>query len=211
MTFAQELRKLFATFGYPLKTGAGVSQTTLDKAAKRLGITLPAAVETYYLLAGKERQFNQAHNRLLPPSEWTVRRGRLVFLDENQSVCCWGVSVQSANDDPPVSQTTDIDEADERDVKWYLEHRRFSTFMLVMLHWQAVCAGMPVSGMSPSAKLPKLDKSWRKFGPVSKGTAYSRTGQVVFHEPSMGLLVGTKSKKSMEELSAAWNLDLDVL
>src|SRR4051812_28923382 len=95
MPFKNVYQQLFQAFGYPLSERTALSSGVLAEAEKRLGVRVPAALREYYLVAGRERRFNACCNRLLPPSEWAVDKQRLVFMEENQAVCCWGVSIRN--------------------------------------------------------------------------------------------------------------------
>jgi hypothetical protein len=88
MTSFQTLyQTIFDTFGYPLGASASLPPAELAEAEQRLGMRLPAALRDYYLVAGRETQFNTCCHRLLPPSKWFVEKKRLVFMEENQMVC----------------------------------------------------------------------------------------------------------------------------
>src|SRR5262245_47258682 len=99
-----------------------VSSRAITAAEKRLEHPAPAALRDYYLAVGKLDQLNDAHNHLLPPEEWFVDGGKLVFLAENQAVCYWGVGAsKSRPDDPPVFQGVNNL---PNPIKWHPEHRR---------------------------------------------------------------------------------------
>jgi hypothetical protein len=200
MSFRVNLQNLFETFGYSLKAADGLTESVLDRQAKKLGIALPSSLKTLYELAGREKRFTRCHNRLLHPADWSVSKGRLIFFDENQSVCCWGVSVRSASADPPVSQGMgDEDEGYD----WRLEHRKFSTFILGMLHFQAVMGGMAYCGMlGPIPNFKKaFAKGWKKYGPIGGGSAFSRPGQVIYSEVSTGNFAGARTKQEFEMMA----------
>jgi len=195
-------RGIYSSFDAPLKDGAAMTASTIDAASTRLGITVPTALRDFYLVAGRERRFNQVHNRFIAPKEWSIDRQRLVFLEENQAVVFWGVSLRtSANDDPSVSQGIN-----DEPIEWHLEHRRCSVFIAVMLHWQAVSGGMKhCKAAAPSATTrKKLDKNWAFVGEVNNMRAYHRDGQVVCHCPDFGpwsLSAGASSKPNLDAIS----------
>ncbi len=63
------------------------------------------ALRDDYLCAGRERRFNHVFNRLLPPQEWFIDQGQLVFMEVNQSVVFWGIALEAEMiDDPPIFQ-----------------------------------------------------------------------------------------------------------
>src|SRR5262249_38986158 len=102
-SFKKYYRTMYRTFGYPLTQVAGFASEVLAAAQKRLGVQVPAALRDYYSVAGRERRFSACHHRLLPPQQWAIDQQRLIFMEENQGVVCWGVSTRNPDvDDPPV-------------------------------------------------------------------------------------------------------------
>ncbi len=93
-SFKDYYRNIYRTFGYPLTARTGVSSAILDAAEKRFGTKLPLALRDFYLVAGNERRFNSSLNRVLAPKDWFVDQRRLAFMEENQAVVFWGVSVR---------------------------------------------------------------------------------------------------------------------
>src|SRR5690349_10735625 len=132
MNFQQFYRQLFDSFGYPLARNSSVPVASLAAAAKSLGVSVPSALGDYYAVAGREKRLNLSHNRLLSIGDWHIDKKRLVFMEENQGVVVWGVSIGNPkNDDPPVAQAVNDD-----DLQWFQENRRCSVFIAVMLHFQ---------------------------------------------------------------------------
>src|SRR5690349_13306014 len=141
-SFRRYYRGIYDAFGYPLSERTALSPEVLDAGRKRLGVPVPRALRDYYLVAGRERRFNSCHNRLLPPSKWTVDQRRLVFMEENQAVVYWGVGTRNPDaDDPAVWQGVNGEP-----IAWYAEHRKCSVFLAVMLHYHAVNGGFPFCG-----------------------------------------------------------------
>lgn len=178
VSFKTYYRTIYSTFGYPLSERTALPPGVLAEAGKRLGVRVPAALRDYYLVAGRERRFNTCHNRLWPPSEWTLDRHRLLFMEENQCVVWWGVSTRNPDsEDPPVSQGIE----DER-IIWYPEHRKCSVFLGVMLHYQAVNGGCRFCGTAdfPQPSSYRFEEhGWTCYGEMRSMLAYSRPNQVV--------------------------------
>jgi hypothetical protein len=143
----EHYRRLFDRFGFPLGRSHAVETSALDKTEQRLGHAVPRALRAHYEVAGNERQFNRSMQRFLPPSKWFVDQGRLVFLEENQSVRWWGVSLKSRGaKDPAVYQGLRHDD----EIEWNKEHDKCSTFISVILHYQAVSDGFKSGGTEPT-------------------------------------------------------------
>ncbi|HEX4610862.1 MAG TPA: hypothetical protein VH092_21915 [Urbifossiella sp.] len=129
--FAEEYRRVLAAITGWAGSAHGYSLRAVEAAEGRLGFGIPEALRDYYLSVGRHA-LNRVHNRLWPPDALEVSRGRLVFLEENQSVVYWGVPRRTTAADPMVSQTMDLD-----DGGWAAD-ARCSRFLPAMLCWYAV-------------------------------------------------------------------------
>lgn len=209
VSFERHYRQIFDSFGYPLSKNAGVLPAALSKAEKSLGITVPKALLDYYLVAGREKHFNEAHNRLISCNDWEIHRKRLLFMVENQGVVVWSVSIGSSQDeDPKIWQASN-----EEPYEWYQETRRCSVFLSVMLHYQAINGGMKYSANAearPDLKR-KLKTKWTCYGTVNRMTAYSRQNQVLCIEPDMGILAAGKTKRDLDAIASELELTWDQL
>jgi hypothetical protein len=214
--FKKYYSTLFRSFGYPLSSGTSNSADLLDRSARRLGVRLPRSLKDYYLVAGRERRFSACHNRLLRPTEWWVDRGRLIFMEENQCVVWWGVSVRNANSvDPAVSQGIN-----DEPISWYPEHRKCSVFLAVMLHYQAVSGGFPFYGRADAPEESSYrfeENGWKYYGEVNSLQAYSRPNQVVCLMPPGDLpfmqrwsvLAGGKTNPDLQTIAADLGVRFD--
>jgi hypothetical protein len=177
-SYADRYRRTYAILGHELTPRDGRAESRIAAAEARLGIRVPKSLRDYYLVAGRERRFNQVHNRLLAPDGWRVERGRLVFMEENQAVVSWGVeAIPRPAGDPPVFQGVE-----DETIRWYREHDKCSVFLLGMLHWQGAFGGaMRHTGTAPVPRgvVNELDRDWRFVGEVNKMRAYHRPGQAV--------------------------------
>ena len=169
---------------------------------------LPAATQDYYLVAGQERRFNGCHNRLLSPQEWSVDKQYLLFMEENQSVLWWGVSLRNRKSaDPPVYQGMN-----DEPMTWCREHRKCSVFLTVMLHYHAVSGGFrfcPPPNAPEQSEYRFEKNGWTLRGEVNSLLAYSRQDQVVCLMPpgdlpfmqKWSVLVGAKSKANLKAVA----------
>ena len=115
------------------RRGDGVTAAALARCERRIGVTLPAAMRAYYLLAGRVAAINTAHNRLLAPDQWRVEAGHLWFMEESQAVVHWGLPLRRlADDDPVVYQRANVAGA-----RPYSERLRFAAFVVRISDWQA--------------------------------------------------------------------------
>jgi hypothetical protein len=193
--FRNLYRKTFWALGHRLTARDGMPAGRIAAAEKKLGLRLPAALRDYYLVAGRERSLNHAFNHLRAPGGWEKHASKLIFLEEQQCVVVWGVTVAASSpaDDPAVFQGPMVDDEPSG---WYLEQRRCSAFLVFMLHLQAAYGGgMRFTGAAAAAKslIKALDRNWYFAGEVNGMRAYSRPGQVVCIAPWPDLLGGGKS------------------
>lgn len=180
MNLRDEYSRLFAKLGLPLSKRDGIPATNLTKAESKLGTRLPRALRDYYLVAGREKILNHSLNRLCSPSEWEIHSGKLIFMEENQTVVVWGIPVsKSPAQDPTVFQCPLVD--GELD-KWYSERTRCSDFLKFMIHLQAAYGGgMPCGSSAPAAddRSTKLRSEWSFGGEVNGMRVFSKPHRVV--------------------------------
>lgn len=132
----------FATYhlGRPLHGDDGHAASELTAAEQRLALRLPPALRDYYAVCGAVEALSCSHNRLLPPRELQCEDGYLVFMDENQSVCCWGLRLDSlAGNDPQVWQGVSMAGRDA--LEWHGEGLPCSQWLRLMGWWQLVNGG----------------------------------------------------------------------
>jgi hypothetical protein len=176
--FDQSYREFFSSLGIVLNSKDGCVASGLVAAEKRLALSTPLALRDFFLVAGREAKLTRAHNRLLPPGEWFVDAGRLVFLEENQTAVFWGVPV-TADGDPSVDQGVNGSA-----IEWHAEHERCSVFLKVMFSWQAVMGGL---GRTWSARVDddfaQRLHSWTALGSIHELQAYSANSTALCYVP----------------------------
>ncbi|QDY77314.1 SMI1/KNR4 family protein [Streptomyces qinzhouensis] len=106
----------------PLGAGDGCGAEEIAAAEERLGLRLPAALKEAYALLGRRPDLTDNHDVLRPLAELELDEAgeALVFRDENQGACRWGIPLAEAGlDDPPVVIRPDLlDKAEERWEPW---------------------------------------------------------------------------------------------
>jgi len=80
--------------GRPLTAQDGVTPESIASAERALGRSLPVPLATFYRLVGNLPQFTNAFQEFAAPAQLRDVDGLLMFLDENQGVCSWGVDAQ---------------------------------------------------------------------------------------------------------------------
>ena len=229
--FTRLVQKTYAALGRPLTRRDAMPLSRIRAAEKRLGIVVPKVLREYYVVAGKETQFNAAFNRLLPPEEWFVDHKRLAFLEENQQVVYWGTPAISAVDarrisarrtpnparrtfqdpDPPVYQGVNGDR-----INWYREHHNCSTFLIVLLYWHGAFAGaLPATATAiTSVGLRKrLRKTWHFVGELNHMQAFTKPGKTMCHvkwDDGWRVFAGAVSKPKLAEIDQELELHFPV-
>ncbi|MYV99717.1 SMI1/KNR4 family protein [Streptomyces sp. SID3343] len=85
-----------------IEAGDGCDGAALDACEARLGLALPVAVRELYELLGRRGDLTSNQDVLLGPEKIYVEDGVLVFREENQGVCWWGVRLDDPSPDPAV-------------------------------------------------------------------------------------------------------------
>ena len=93
----------------PLTPADGCTDAELDEAAAALGHPLPTALREALKLFGRRDDLTRNQDPLATPENLETYEGALVFREENQGVCCWGVKLADLDqDDPPTYLRPDL-------------------------------------------------------------------------------------------------------
>ncbi len=114
----------------PLRVEDGLNERSIAHAGERLHVVVPAELSAVYRCVGSVPELMNGFEQFRDPVGCEVDDGRLLFLDENQGVCAWGV------------------DADKR--VWMLTDDGFSpenaglgAFLLTVLPYQLAQGGWP--------------------------------------------------------------------
>jgi hypothetical protein len=182
-----------------------MTEQSVCTAEENFGVRLPAALRDYYLGVGNLRSLNAAHNRLLAPNDWFLEGGKLVFMVENQGVVYWGMeAVELPDDDPPVFQGVNLL---PKAIEWHPEHEPCSEWLLIMLHWQAVCGGLEWIGMADVGQvvIEYFEHRWQLVGKQEGIIAFRREGQAacfIGEGDAQSLYVGANSEELFTQIRA---------
>jgi hypothetical protein len=188
MTFTDSYRATFATVGIHLRDEDGCAKADLERAEKRLGIEIPASLQEYYMLSGREKRINQVFDRLRDPNRWEIDSvhwdidsDRTVFMKENQCVASWGIpTARVRKKDDGVSVGFNII---KKGIQWRAEHDSCFTFLNVMILWHASFGGAAVDNavgyVQEESVRKSLDEGWQFVGEVRGMRAYKRDAQAV--------------------------------
>ncbi len=201
----QDYAEMFRLLGRPLGEEDAVPADEIDAAAAVLGCRVPEPLRAFYRVGGRAVDFIDHHDHFLPPEEWSLEDGKLVFLAENQGVVLWAVGTEHAYaiDDPPVFTANN-----EEPLDWKQVAPRCSDFLEFMVIWEAGFGGaMPVTGSAivEEGLRSTLAKSLRTHGELDGGHAYSGPGLAVCMvewADDWMILVGAVNEEAMTPLFA---------
>ena len=194
----------------PVGKSDGFSEAAISEAEQRLGLKLPRLLHEFYLLTGTREDINGTYNRLLDPEDLFIDSDTLVFYEENQAICVWGVALGNLNEEnPPVVRKDSTDEAPV----WEADFDHLSQFLTAMLFMQAVNGGMRHHGVGTAANI-QASSDWDviKLGGSWNNTVLMRDGAVLYifgNEPGPEVFGAAKSKRKLlgleKEFQIAWD------
>lgn len=138
MTYLQKIQRLYRL---PSHEHSGFTEAELAALEQQLGTPLPACFKNYYTSLGKQEQVNDSYNRLLKPGKEIgfSADGFLVFYEENQVVCYWGIRKEDLEaDNPPVWGNYGTDAEPD----WYREAATTEDFFLLMAVYNGTMGGL---------------------------------------------------------------------
>ena len=143
--------------GRSLQPADGTSTARLAAAEQRLGVSLPPVLRTLYTHAGNVGCLMESFQRFAAPEQCEIYDGRLVFLEENQGICFWGVEI--AGDRSTVWQRAN------EDTPWYSEDVELEEFLRIVLYYQCAQGGyghVAAVGLEQPELLELLAVRWEK-------------------------------------------------
>lgn len=178
------LEEVYGAFGEK----DAVSQQEIDAAGQRLGLVLPRALQVLYRRTGRSVSLHQSNDVLVLPRDLVIEDGHLIFYNENQRVCRWGIAVSSlVLDDPPV-HTSYLGTSGEQ---WMLEAASVTEFIRVHGSWQAVQGGLPVVGVVSGASIAGVSTSKSGLGrKVREAASHAASPFVVTKTTSAWIIQG---------------------
>ena len=117
--------------GRLLNENDGINSIIIQQAETRLGQKLPEALKEFYALVGNLEIFTSSFESFMTPDELECQDSMLIFLDENQGVCQWAVSITD-NEDTIVYMLTINDDKPT----WHSEKVSLEEFLKVVMYLQ---------------------------------------------------------------------------
>lgn len=118
--------------GRPLIGNDGIKNTLIKQTEVRLGQKLPEALKEFYTLVGNLEMFTSSFNSFMSLDELEYDDNMLIFLDENQGVCSWGVNADDT-ENPVVYMHVSVNNAEPT---WHSEKIRLDEFLKIIMYLQ---------------------------------------------------------------------------
>lgn len=122
--------------GRSLQPEDGVTAAEITAAEGRLGIQLAPVLKTLYQCAGKEETVMDIFQHFTPVEDLSIEGHKLVFLEENQGACVWGLSLNEAASDQAI-----VYQCPYPDDQWYAEDDPLAAFLEMTLYYQFAQGG----------------------------------------------------------------------
>jgi hypothetical protein len=167
-------RQVYAALGRELKRGDATPLREILQAQQRLSVS--RSLGEYYRVAGRASDFHSAYDLLLPPAEWELDRGRLIFMEENQGVVLYGARFNLRHEAPVEMRVSD------EGARWVKVCASTRAFLQTMLCWNVAFAGALDAGgtaPAPAGLRKQLDRDWPFVGEVNRMRAYLKPRRVV--------------------------------
>lgn len=170
--------------GRSLTNNDGFDVEIIKNAEAKLGKAIPEALKTYYVTIGKLDIFMSSFQRFLKPEDLFYEDGKLVFLEENQNVCYWGVDTEKKEDNPLVYQVQNIDNA-----VWHSEEILLSDFLQMIMYGQCAEGGYKFSGAIYDMDLEEMSEfieelttnNWQKVVDHSNWIVYENDRKLIWY------------------------------
>jgi hypothetical protein len=120
-----------------LKAEDGIESKEIETVEKILNIKLPNQLRDLYLNVGNLPCFMNSFEIFAKPDELYFEKEKLIFLEENQSVCYWGIDATAEN--PEVFMFVPVE--GETETAIYSENINLSEFLRILMYYQFAQGG----------------------------------------------------------------------
>ena len=118
-----------------LITEDGMSISEIENVEKKLGCKIPTILKGFYNLVGNLDMFMSAFQDFPEPY---LLGEKIVFLEENQGVCYWGINKDNVSELPTVYVCTDIE---TENFEWNSEDVNLREFLNIIMYLQCAEGG----------------------------------------------------------------------
>ena len=187
----------------------GISISEIEAVEKLLCVKLPAVLRYFYLLVGNLDMFTSSFEQFVEPY---IKDEMLIFLEENQGVCYWGVNIRDTENET-VFQCTDI-EIDNPE--WYPEEVTLADFLIILMYYQCAQGGYKYGSAVYESNfdsrknyvkfLVNITVDYKKVVEHNRLVVYQNGGKLIWHfsdeegDLADAIFVSTRTEEEMKEL-----------
>ena len=188
------------------KDGLNISE--IEAVEKSLGLKLPAVLRDFHLLVGKLDMFISSFNQFVEPY---IKGNMLVFLEENQGVCIWGINIQDIENET-VYQCSDY-ETDNPE--WYSEEVTLTDYLIIEMYYECAQGGYEYMGAVYERNFDNKEKylqflaeitaEYKKVVEHNGLLIYQNGGKLIWHFTDKNgnlaetIFVSTRTDEDMQE------------
>jgi len=187
----------------------GLSISEIETVENSLGLKLPAVLRDFHLLVGNLDMFISSFEQFVEPY---IKGEMLVFLEENQGVCYWGVNIHDT-ESSTVYMCTDME---TENLEWYSEEVTLTDFLIILMYFQCAQGGYEhVSAVDESnfdsrenymQFLADITVDYKKVVEHNGLVIYQNGGKLIWHftdekgNLADTIFASTRTAKDMKEL-----------
>jgi hypothetical protein len=209
MDYIQKIRTL-----YNLSGNDGYSENEIIEAENKLNIKLPKVLREYYAILGKNEVLNKTHNVLYELNEIDPSNDEeyLIFYEDNQGACIWGINKNDLeNDNPEVYRKDSLE--DKAEEEWVLHSKTMEGFLLSISYVNGVMQGLDFCGIYDGGVEDKImDRIENAYTEIKNletyQTRYFTNGPEIIMTDGY-IWIGTNNKESyknmLEKINVSWD------
>jgi len=209
MDYIQRIKTL-----YNISENCGYSEKEIVETENNLNIKFPKVLREYYAVLGKNEVLNESHNILFKLNDIDLADDEkyLVFYEENQGACIWGIDKNVLEDDNPKVYRKDSLE-DKTKEKWVLHSKTMEGFLLSISYVNGVMQGLDFCGIYEGIVENKIIEMFERDYSEIKDletyqTRYFTNGTEIIMTDGY-IWIGTNNKESyqnmLEKINVKWS------
>ena len=196
--------------GRTLTEKDGMNITKIETVENSLGLQLPRELRDFYLFVGNLEIFMSSFENFLEPY---IKNEKLIFLEENQGVCYWGIDIRDTENNQVVFMCTDI-ESDNPE--WYSEDVTLVDFLIILMYYQTAQGGYDCGSAVYESNFDSKEKYLQFLTDITSDyekvvehnglVVYQNKGKLIWHftdsEGNLAdtIFASTRTSEDMKEL-----------
>ena len=179
-------QKAEALLNRPLKKSDGMSESEIKAVEEKLNISLPEILKEFYQCVGNLEMFMDAYEYFIEPY---IFDNKLVFLEENQGVCIWGIALNELTDNN--AQVYMCTDTEKKNTEWYEENVTLLQFIQISIYYQLAQGGYENGGAIYESNfgsrkeflynIPKITEGWEKVVDHNGLAIYQQQDKLIWY------------------------------